>query len=165
MAQLPGPPRRALACLLSAQPLSGVMPVGSTCPRAFRLLLLLLFKQKRKIVGILRHVANLSRFNVADTNAEVKSGRLSSGAVGKLDTPYVVNRYQRPGGADLSCPGACEGTKPNRASLVCLFNILFIHVRHTERDGGRERSRRHAGSPTWDSIPGPQDDALGQRRR
>lgn len=46
-------------------------------------------------MGILRHVANLSRFNVADTNAEVKSGRLSSGSVGKLDTLYVVNRLAR----------------------------------------------------------------------
>ena len=43
---------------------------------------------------------------------------------------------------------------------------LFVHDRHTERErgGGREgrrRSRLHAGSPTWDSIPGLQDHALG----
>ncbi|KAM8962877.1 guanine deaminase isoform 4-T5 [Lycaon pictus] len=37
--------------------------------------------------------------------------------------------------------------------------ILFIHERHREResergrDTGRGRSRLHAGSPTWDSIP------------
>ena len=42
----------------------------------------------------------------------------------------------------------------------------FIHERHRERgrDTGRGRSRLHAGSPMWDSIPGPQDHALGQRQ-
>ena len=36
---------------------------------------------------------------------------------------------------------------------------LFIHERHRERgrDIGRGRSRLHAGSPMWDSIPGLQD--------
>ena len=44
---------------------------------------------------------------------------------------------------------------------------LFIHERHTERGRGtgRGRSRLHAGSPTWDSILGLQDLALGRRRR
>ena len=37
--------------------------------------------------------------------------------------------------------------------------------RERGRDTGRGRSRFHAGSPTWDSIPGPQDQALGQRLR
>ena len=32
------------------------------------------------------------------------------------------------------------------------------------RDTGRGRSRLHAGSPMRDSIPGPQDHALGQRQ-
>ena len=34
---------------------------------------------------------------------------------------------------------------------------LFIHERPTERgrDTGRGRSRLPAGSPMWDSIPGP----------
>ena len=32
------------------------------------------------------------------------------------------------------------------------------------RDTGRGRSRLHAGSPTWDSIPYLQDRALGQRQ-
>ena len=43
---------------------------------------------------------------------------------------------------------------------------LFIHKRHTERsrDTGRGRSRFHAGSLMWDSIPGLQDHALGWRR-
>ena len=43
---------------------------------------------------------------------------------------------------------------------------LFIHERHRERgrDTGRGRSRLHAGSPTWDSIPGPQDHTLGWRQ-
>ena len=30
-----------------------------------------------------------------------------------------------------------------------------------EIDAGRGRSRFHAGNPTWDSIPGLQDHALG----
>ena len=34
--------------------------------------------------------------------------------------------------------------------------------RHRQRE--RERSRLHAESPTWDSILGPQDQALGQRQ-
>ena len=42
---------------------------------------------------------------------------------------------------------------------------LFIHEGHREkerqRDTGRGRSRLHAGSPMWDSIPGLQDHALG----
>ena len=36
--------------------------------------------------------------------------------------------------------------------------------RERGRDTGRGRSRLHAGSPTWDSIPGLQDHALGQRQ-
>ena len=43
------------------------------------------------------------------------------------------------------------------------FFYLSMHERHTERDRdiGRERSRLHAGSPMWHSIPGLQDHALG----
>ena len=47
------------------------------------------------------------------------------------------------------------------------FNFyLFMIVTHTERerergrDTGRGRSRLHAGTPTWDSIPGLLDHAL-----
>ena len=42
---------------------------------------------------------------------------------------------------------------------------LFIHERRRERDRdrGKGRSRLHAGSPMWDSIPGLQNHALGQR--
>ena len=36
--------------------------------------------------------------------------------------------------------------------------------RERGRDTGRGRSRLHAGSPIWDSIPGPQDHALGLRQ-
>ena len=36
--------------------------------------------------------------------------------------------------------------------------------RERGRDTGRGRSRLHAGSPMWDSIPGLQDRALGQRQ-
>ena len=38
-------------------------------------------------------------------------------------------------------------------------------MRDTERgrDGGRGRSRLHAGSPMWDWIPGPRGRALSTR--
>ena len=41
-----------------------------------------------------------------------------------------------------------------------------MHERHRERgkDTGRGRSRPHAGSPMWDSIPGPQDHTLSRRQ-
>ena len=34
--------------------------------------------------------------------------------------------------------------------------------RERGRDAGRGRSRLHAGSPTWDSIPGLQDQAWAE---
>ena len=51
--------------------------------------------------------------------------------------------------------------------LRIFFNIyLFIIDRERERgrDTGGGRSRLHARSLTWDSIPGLQDRALGQRQ-
>ena len=43
------------------------------------------------------------------------------------------------------------------------LNFIYLFMRDTERgrDPGRGRSRLHAGSPTWGSIPGLQDHALG----
>ena len=61
-------------------------------------------------------------------------------------------------------------------SFLFFFKILFIHSWQTHRerggDTGRGRSRSHAGSPMWDSIPGwsgdsilaLQDHALGWRQ-
>ena len=43
-----------------------------------------------------------------------------------------------------------------------IFFKEFIHERYRER--GRGRSRLHAGSLTWDSIPRLQDHALGRRQ-
>ena len=40
------------------------------------------------------------------------------------------------------------------------FIYLFMRERERGGDTGRGRSRLHAGSPTWDSIPGLQDHAL-----
>ena len=55
--------------------------------------------------------------------------------------------------------------------LLIFFNLflrfyLFIHETHTERgwDTGRGRSRLHAGSLMWESIPGLQDHTLGGRQ-
>ena len=50
--------------------------------------------------------------------------------------------------------------------------FLFIYDSHRERERERERQRHrqrekqapYTGSPTWDSIPGLQDRALGQRQ-
>ena len=43
--------------------------------------------------------------------------------------------------------------------------FIYLSMRDTEtergRDTGRGRSRLHAGSPTWDLIPGLQDHTLG----
>ena len=47
------------------------------------------------------------------------------------------------------------------------LKILFIHERHREREAetGRERSRLHAGSPMWDSIPGRRVTTWAEGRR
>ena len=51
-----------------------------------------------------------------------------------------------------------------------LFFSLFIYDSHTQRERERQRHRQRkkqapcTGSPTWDSIPGLQDRALGQRQ-
>ena len=48
------------------------------------------------------------------------------------------------------------------------FKFLFIYDSHRERERQRHRQREKqapcTGSPTWDSIPGLQDHALGQRQ-
>ena len=54
--------------------------------------------------------------------------------------------------------------------LITLFIFFKIYsfMKEREREGGRDtgrgRSRLHAGSLMWDSIPGLQDYALGQRQ-
>ena len=54
--------------------------------------------------------------------------------------------------------------------LLFIFfkDIIYLFMRHREgergRNTGRGRSRLHAGSPTWDSILGLRDQALGWRR-
>ena len=44
------------------------------------------------------------------------------------------------------------------------FIYLFMIERERGRDTERGRSRLHAGSPTQDSIPGPQGHDLGPRQ-
>ena len=41
-----------------------------------------------------------------------------------------------------------------------IFICLFMSDTERGKDTGRGRSRLHAGSPMWDSIPGPWDHAL-----
>ena len=48
--------------------------------------------------------------------------------------------------------------------FIYLFMIDIERERERGRDTGGGRSRLHAGSPTWDSIPGLQDRTLGQRQ-
>ena len=50
--------------------------------------------------------------------------------------------------------------------IIIFLKTLFIYSWVTQRDRntGRGRGRLHAGSPTWDSIPGFQDHDLGQRQ-
>ena len=47
-----------------------------------------------------------------------------------------------------------------------IFFYLFMIVTHRERQRHRQREKQApcTGSPTWDSIPGLQDCALGQRQ-
>ena len=59
---------------------------------------------------------------------------------------------------------------PESHDLKYFFLKIFIYLfmRDTERERGRDtgrgRSRLHAGSLMWDSNPGLQDHALGQRQ-
>ena len=62
---------------------------------------------------------------------------------------------------------------PNFSCYFSFFlKFLFIYDSHTERERERERQRHRqrekqapcTGSPMWDSIPGLQDRALGQRQ-
>ncbi|KAM8954898.1 5'(3')-deoxyribonucleotidase, mitochondrial isoform 4-T4 [Lycaon pictus] len=76
-------------------------------------------------------------------------------------------------------PGAVEAVKQmanleNTHVFICTSPIKMYKYcpyekrereRERGRDTGRGRSRLHAGSPTWDSIPGLQDHTLGCRRR
>ena len=43
-------------------------------------------------------------------------------------------------------------------------DFIYLFMIDRGRDTGRGRSRLHAGSPMWDSIPGLQDHTLGQRQ-
>ena len=48
--------------------------------------------------------------------------------------------------------------------LVFFKDFIYLFMRDTQREAsrdiGRWRSRLHAGSPMWDTIPGPWDHAL-----
>ena len=63
-----------------------------------------------------------------------------------------------------------EGNEGTWFFFFFFFNFLFIYDSHTERerergrDTGRGRQAPCSGSPTWESILGLQDRALGQRQ-
>ena len=78
-----------------------------------------------------------------------------------------------PRGGPGSSPVCCKAEKRSVVSahpevLYISFkkDFIYLFVRDAERgrDTGRGRSRLHAGSPTWDLIPGLQDHALSQRQ-
>ena len=56
--------------------------------------------------------------------------------------------------------------------MIVFFFLMIVTHTHTERERERERQRHRqrekqapcTGSPTWDSIPGLQDRAPGQRQ-
>ena len=58
--------------------------------------------------------------------------------------------------------------KSSSSFFFFLRFYLFIHERHThtqrQRHRQREKQAPYTGSPMWDSIPGLQDRALGQRQ-
>ena len=42
--------------------------------------------------------------------------------------------------------------------ILFFLKIIYLFIRERrERERGRGQSRLHAGSPTWDLIPGPQE--------
>ena len=97
----------------------------------------------------------------AETQAEGEAGSMQGALRGTGSrvsriTPWVEGSAQ-PWPAGL----------PGSFFFFFLIFYLFIHERHRERgrDTGRERSRLHAGSLMWDSIPGLQDYALDQRQK
>ena len=54
--------------------------------------------------------------------------------------------------------GSCNKVKPFRTTVLFYFILkifIYLFMRHTHTQRGRDRSRLHAGSLTWDSIPGP----------
>ena len=59
--------------------------------------------------------------------------------------------------------------RDEKIQLSLAFFYLFMIVTQRERERQRHRQREKqapcTGSPTWDSIPGLQDRALGQGRR
>ncbi|XP_072654414.1 periphilin-1 isoform X12 [Canis lupus baileyi] len=54
--------------------------------------------------------------------------------------------------------------RPGPAKLQPYFLNLLVTERERERERQREKQAPCTGSPTWDSIPGLQDRALGQRQ-
>ena len=57
-----------------------------------------------------------------------------------------------------------EKQAPCREPDMGLDPGSLFRERERGRDTGRGRSRLHAGGPTWDSILGLQDHALGRRQ-
>ena len=83
----------------------------------------------------------------------------------------VPTKIQREGRCDIVAGGGCTdkgywgaGGAETVYHFFKRFYLFYLFMRDTEREAentGRGRSRLHAGSPTWDSIPGLQDQALG----
>ena len=71
------------------------------------------------------------------------------------------------GEPDVGLDPRTPGSRPELnhwATHVTFLKIVFMYDPERGRDTGRGRSRLPAGSPMRDSIPCPQDQALGRRQ-
>ena len=55
--------------------------------------------------------------------------------------------------------------EPAQLPFPFLKNFIYLFMRERQTGTDRGRSRLHAGSPTWGSILGLEDHALGRRWR
>ena len=88
--------------------------------------------------------------------------RMLQGSAGGPDSP--LGRLEQATGGGRS---DCHPSPVYYFFLILKKDFIYLFRRDTERgrDTGTGRSRPPARSPTWDSIRGPQDQTLGQRRR
>ena len=105
----------------------------------------------------------------AETQAEGEAGSMQGAQHGTRSwvsriTPWAEGRAKPL--SHLGCPYFKASPRHTSFLSLSLFkNLIYLLMRDTERERGRDpgrgRSRLHAGSPTWDSIPGLQNHTPG----